>query len=488
MERQASRIMRRFAALLTAVTILLFSFINSSAQEWDYFKIPGGVHHKTVFVDHEDIQGMFSVCMSDKLCFRKWVSGDWDTEWDTYAFPSTWGLDYAAISDGGAGTDAWILVGGKGKLEAYKYVSTDWIQQTISTPSWANYEPGFQSHDCVFYGDELDPDNVLVCRTFDDENENGLYYWYNNSYWREIEGSAGYGMRMWRSWTHGDTILITQQDNNNIYFIDVDDFPTFSPTAWFAPNGVTVQAVQAFNRWKDGDDIYHYAAAVTTLSGTTTYDIWVRKYTGSSSQWGDWSKEVSDLSDTWLPAWDDGLATGDYYPCFVAGRPYTSGANTYHRVYLSTDQYGMVMFDTGDLTNTPITVNEGSNSSFSHNWHPRWLEINPLESDEDIDDLILSTFKSAIEEGKMDYTNDPFITWDTEFYGWSTTEGGTDLSGGIVREPYVDVNEQKIFLPCEFSGIFSIPLDGYTGGEPYSRNLGTTNTNWYEDANFGNVP
>ncbi|MBC8204435.1 MAG: T9SS type A sorting domain-containing protein, partial [FCB group bacterium] len=229
-----------------------------------------------------------------------------------------------------------------------------------------------------------------------------------------------------------------------------------------------------------------YAAAVTTLSGTTTYDIWVRKYTGSSSQWGDWSKEVSDLSDTWLPAWDDGLATGDYYPCFVAGRPYTSGANTYHRVYLSTDQYGMVMFDTGDLTNTPITVNEGSNSSFSHNWHPRWLEINPLESDEDIDDLILSTFKSAIEEGKMDYTNDPFITWDTEFYGWSTTEGGTDLSGGIVREPYVDVNEQKIFLPCEFSGIFSIPLDGYTGGEPYSRNLGTTNTNWYEDANFGN--
>jgi len=412
-------ISRRLGIIIFTLAILA---INNAviAENWSYFKLPGGVHHKTAFIDHTSIQGMFSICMSDSLCFKEWnsTSGDWD-DWEFYGFLSTWGLDCAVI-DGSPK----VMVGGKGKFEIYKYGS-GWLLETEDYPV---ENEQFHYHDCVFYGSTLDLEQVLISRRFDTaypDYEDGLYYWRGspNYDWKTIDHDdsppydhANFGGRMLRSAAEGEYVMMlgpisSASDRQQLYSVDTGDFGSsfdIYDCDWFTPSGYTVNYVAAFNQWEDADNnVYVYVVASTTdNSSNTTIDIWVKTYTYSSSSWGNWEKVYADLSrSSWMQMFDpsdDGIADA-----FIACRPYDSGAGTEHRIYMTSREYGLIAFNTVNGPNTEPTLvrNETSDGYRQTAFRSRWLDINPLSISTTVDEIIVSTEKAALQVATITWSN-----------------------------------------------------------------------------------
>ena len=414
----------RRVIILTLALILSFVLgfqALQAQQEWDYYKLPGGVHHKTVFVNRtsgsNQVQALLSVCMSDSLCIKKYESSSWQS-WVQAGFMSTWGLDWANIGD-----YAYVVVGGKEEdFKVLRYYSGNWVDVT---PVNMAENLDWWMQECVFYddGEELDYDNVLACKTQVSDAEFGLFYW-DGEDWDEIEYSTptteSFGYRMWRCLADEEVVYMKhatpEVNDKKIWWINVPSAITsgFSPTEIINPASTEVHQAPAFYQWDDNGDIHQYIIASTTYNSNTSIDVWHREY---DSGWEDWEKIVEDVQDDMEEIADE----NNYIDAEVAiaARVYTDGS-TYHRVYISSGYYGLQAYDTQAGTQTCVDLNNVSvDNNRLHVYGARYLAMSPIgEIEEDTDVIIYNGWKSVPHKGVFEWEegNNTSIDWDSDFF------------------------------------------------------------------------
>ena len=344
--------MNRFLTRTIVTLILAICMTISLQAEWSSFKLPGGVHHKTVFIDHEDVQAMASVCMSNYLCVKEWNSGtetwsDWE-EVET-SFISTWGLDWADIDN-----DAYVVVGGQ-EMRVLYYSGGNWVEEDMGD----DFEKSefYRVEDCVFYADDegdLSYDQVLISLT-ETADDYGLKYWDDGS-WEYVDTQVeteGYGWRMWRGIEDPEKVYMTGGDPMKIYSINVYDAinTDFDPAEIITSANVCttdhnvedVIAVPTFYQWDDDGDYYQYVVAHTKYNSVDYYDVWCREYS-SGTGWDDWDNIVSDLeSVSNMPE----VFKGEMQDISLTACPYKSGESVKHQVYLTVENQGIFSYDTG---------------------------------------------------------------------------------------------------------------------------------------------
>lgn len=152
------------------------------AQNFTTFKLPGGVHHKTVYIDTPSYDAIASVCMTDKVSVKSWSGTSWG-DWNQFGFFSTYGLD----SYVNGSNVPYLMFSGDHIINVWKYVSGSWTECT--TGDIQNYNvlklTDFHVQDCVFYddGNGVDIDNILICQT------------------QMAEGTGNFGLHIWNSIT-----------------------------------------------------------------------------------------------------------------------------------------------------------------------------------------------------------------------------------------------------------------------------------------------
>jgi hypothetical protein len=298
-------------------------------------------------------------------------------------FISTWGLD---VAEWGSPTSyPYVLVGGATEIRAYKYESGAWNEPSPHPAWWDEYLPG-HVEDCVFYqptSGSFDLNKVLICVTWESQDEDGLYYWDTDySCWHYIgdQGeSCGYGTRMWRKWEDQSQVLMygpnAGEDGLDLYSINLDNGSTFTTTSEFSPAGVEVLSVLAFNRWKEAEDhFYYYVVAKTCDDDVTTFDIWVREY---DEGWGNWGKVITDINNT---------ATSDIN-ISIAGRSYSSANNTHHRIYIYTTINGLLAYNTQDNPISAIKLSDSAGKN-TEGYTVQDIYICPFASDDDSDVIV----------------------------------------------------------------------------------------------------
>ena len=362
---------RFFAKLFVALMLTICVTISLQAQ-WTSFKLPGGVHHKTVFIDHADVQAMASVCMSNYLCVKEWNGSGWE-DWEEVeaSFYSTWGVDWAVIDD-----DAYIVVGGQ-EMRVIYYDGDSWEIESEMQDNAFKYPSFYRVEACVFYADSngLEYDNVLVHLTETADVLNyGLRYWNSDQgSWDYVDSpteTRGYGARMWRALEDPEVVYMTghetySYDPTKIYWINVAEAITdFDPEEIItsgntssATHGVdNVVDVPTFYQCEHDGVYYQYVMAHTQLTSNDYYDIWYREY---DSGWSNWSILIKDFDDSdQLPGLVDG--SGNLGAVQIAARPYADGETIEHRVYIASSFYGLTGYDSELFV--PSVVNPALNS------------------------------------------------------------------------------------------------------------------------------
>ena len=352
------------AAFLIGCFVWLLSLPRTATSQQAWVRLDregGGVFEDLQTLEVGDADVLWAASMGTGLFRNTYSNGSWNTNSFTEYLPghSIFGVDAIAVTSGT--TTEYVLVG-TGKNGIYyqsatggNFATNGWNRPTGFTNNW-NLA---RVHDIAFYWPQTgNPSNMqteyfAILHELEDEYgsyNSGLYRWKaDESNFKRIDVGDPYPER---KYSHFYRDIATKNVLYAIRGLGPNTPPDYygglvkisgtyaSPTVADVTIVNNLQKVFGFSQWMDGSDVYSYVSvAYRDQSDIIHYAVYCDKNgSGYNAIWTDYTPGVEAV---------------------VIGKPYTSGVNTHHYLWMLDGGYGAWFHDTG--TNTSVQINGSTN-------------------------------------------------------------------------------------------------------------------------------